>query len=173
MGTQDQVCIACTQAAAQADKHNALAKLAEVEGVLQQALHQHAQASAQAQTHLAQLRQKNNELNSVQQQLQQRQQEMEALQVADCSTPLLQKAARGIRQTVYLSSCDESICTAPNTYSFNVDLKRRLISRLLLYLCLFCKVHRTGNQTGHVARASRAAAAMRLQDCAWLWEITC
>lgn len=72
----------CTQALAQADRQHALAKLAELEKVLQQALNQRAQASAEAQNHLAHLRQKGSELAALQQQLQQQQQELQTSQVS-------------------------------------------------------------------------------------------
>lgn len=74
------------QAAAQAERHHALAKLAELEGVLQQALDQRAQASADAQTHLTQLSNTSSELSAAQQQLQQQQLELQALQVEQAGT---------------------------------------------------------------------------------------
>lgn len=69
------------QIAAQTDKHNALAKLAELEVVLQQALNQRAQASEEASRALDQLKKKNGELAAAQQQLQQQHKELTALQV--------------------------------------------------------------------------------------------
>lgn len=76
--------LAHLQASAQTDRQHALAKLAELEGVLQQALDQRAQASAEAQSSLAQLRQKSSELSAAEQQLQKLQQEVHTLQVSDC-----------------------------------------------------------------------------------------
>lgn len=69
------------QVAAQADRHNALAKLAELEGVLQQALDQRAQASEEASRAHSQLAKKSGELATAQQQLQRQHQEVTALQV--------------------------------------------------------------------------------------------
>ena len=69
------------QVAAQTDSHNALAKLAELEGVLQQALDQRTQASEEASRVHSQLSKKNGELTEAQQQLKQQQQELTVLQV--------------------------------------------------------------------------------------------
>lgn len=69
------------QVAAQTDGHNALAKLAELEGVLQQALDQRTQASEEASRVHSQLSKKNGELTEAQQQLKQQQQELTVLQV--------------------------------------------------------------------------------------------
>lgn len=70
-----------SQVAAQTDSHNALAKLAELEGVLQQALDQRAQASEEASRVHSQLIKQNGELGAAQQRLQQQQQELTDLQV--------------------------------------------------------------------------------------------
>lgn len=70
------------QVAAQTDRHNALAKLAELEGVLQQALDQRSQASEEASRAHSQLTKQNGELIEAQQQLQQQQQELTVLQVS-------------------------------------------------------------------------------------------
>ena len=69
------------QTAAQTHKQNALAKLAELEGVLQQALNQRAQASDEAGRVLSQLKKESAELAAAQQQLQQQRQELAGLQV--------------------------------------------------------------------------------------------
>lgn len=69
------------QVAAQTDRHNALAKLGELEGVLQQALDQRAQASEEASRVHSQLTKKTGELTAAQQQLQQQHQELTVLQV--------------------------------------------------------------------------------------------
>ncbi len=69
------------QAAAQTDRQNALSKLAELEGILQQALDQRAQATEEAHTAQTQLTKKITELSAAQQQLQQQQQDLAILQV--------------------------------------------------------------------------------------------
>ena len=75
---------ACMQAAAQTDRQNALSKLAELEGVLQQALDQRRQISEEAHKSQAQLTKKVDELSAAQQQLQQQQQELAVLKVCQC-----------------------------------------------------------------------------------------
>ena len=71
----------CSQAAAQTDRQNALSKLAELEGVLQQALDQRVCASEEALRSQSHLAKKTSELNAAQQHLQRQQQELAALQV--------------------------------------------------------------------------------------------
>ena len=78
------------QTAAQTDRQHALAKLTELEGVLQQALDQRSQAAVEASNAQNQLRTEHAELLSAQQQLQQQQQEIAVLQVMTAHQPYMQ-----------------------------------------------------------------------------------
>lgn len=82
-----QLFLLCMQAAAQAERQNALGKLAELEGILQQALDQRTQASEEAHRSQRQLAAQSDELSASQQQLQRQQQQL--LQVSSALAPLL------------------------------------------------------------------------------------
>jgi len=75
------------QAAAQTERQNALGKLAELEGILQQALDQRTQASEEAHRSQSQLAAQSDELSASQQQRQQ--QQLTLLQVSSALAPLL------------------------------------------------------------------------------------
>jgi len=77
------------QAAAQTERQNALGKLAELEGILQQALDQRTQASEEAHRSQSQLAAQSDELSASQQQLQRQQQQLTLLQVSSALAPLL------------------------------------------------------------------------------------
>jgi len=77
------------QAAAQTERQNALGKLAELEGILQQALDQRTQASEEAHRSQSQLAAQRDELSASQQQLQRQQQELAILQVSSVFAHLL------------------------------------------------------------------------------------
>ena len=79
----------CMQVAAQAERQNALGKLAELEGILQQALDQRTQASEEAHRSQSQLAAQSGELSASQQQLQRQQQQLAILQVSSALAPLL------------------------------------------------------------------------------------
>ena len=79
----------CMQAAAQTERQNALGKLAELEGILQQALDQRTQASEEAHRSQRQLAAQSDELSASQQQLQWQQQQLALLQVSSALAPLL------------------------------------------------------------------------------------
>ncbi len=85
----EQLFLLCMQAAAQTERQNALGKLAELEGILQQALDQRAQASEEAHRSQNQLTALSDELSVSQQQLKRQQQPLALLQVSSALVPLL------------------------------------------------------------------------------------
>ena len=84
-----QLFLLSMQAAAQTERQNALGKLAELEGILQQALDQRTQASEEAHRSQSQLAAQSDELSASQQQLQRQQQQLTLLQVSSALAPLL------------------------------------------------------------------------------------
>lgn len=69
------------------ERQNALGKLAELEGILQQALDQRTQASEEAHRSQSQLTAQSDELSASKQQLQRQQQELAFLQVSSALAP--------------------------------------------------------------------------------------
>ena len=127
------------QTAAQTDKQHALAKLTELEGVLQQALDQRTQATEEVSNVQTQLKTKHTELLVAQQQLQQQQQKIAILQVIIASQPYMSCSALEERVIVAMhslikqqyckaSAADVSACGTSNAHN-NLHVKLLLSAK--------------------------------------------